>query len=141
MKTLLSRAGFNKRSRTPMHEVIYELMLWTWQKKDSIGMFAREGLQGAMGKDVFYDTLNREDLNWRYYHGQAAAKTIQTIKGPGKKAFVVDDTVAGRVGKKMPGGAIEPFRPCQRTAHNGAASTERGLSCDEGFVPWIVTVY
>jgi hypothetical protein len=28
MKTLLSRAGFNKRSGTPMYEVIYGLMLW-----------------------------------------------------------------------------------------------------------------
>ncbi|MDP3389652.1 MAG: hypothetical protein Q8S48_06780, partial [Methylococcaceae bacterium] len=63
MKTLLSRAGFNKRSGTPIHEVIYGLMLWIWLKKDSIGMFAREGLQGAMGNDVFYDTINREDLN------------------------------------------------------------------------------
>jgi hypothetical protein len=36
-------------------------------------------------------------------HGQAAAKTVQAFKAPGKKAFVVDDTVAGRFGKKMPG--------------------------------------
>ena len=46
MKTLLSRVGFNKRSGTPMPEVIYGLMLWIWLKKDSIGMFSREGLQG-----------------------------------------------------------------------------------------------
>lgn len=65
MKSLLSRAGFNKRSGAPtMHEVIYGLKLWIWQKKGSIGLFAREGLQGAMVKDVFYDTINREDLNW-----------------------------------------------------------------------------
>ncbi|MDO9162314.1 MAG: transposase [Methylococcaceae bacterium] len=103
MKTLLSRAGFNKRSGTSIHEVIYGLMLWIWLKKDSIGMFAREGLQGAMGNDVFYDTINREDLNWRHLHRQTAAKTLQTFKAPGKKAFVVDDTIAGRFGKKMPG--------------------------------------
>ncbi|MDP3391213.1 MAG: hypothetical protein Q8S48_14740, partial [Methylococcaceae bacterium] len=30
-------------------------------------------------------------------------KTLQTFKAPGKKAFVVDDTIAGRFGKKMPG--------------------------------------
>ena len=42
IKTLLSRTGFNKRSGTPMHEVIYGLMLWIWLKKDSIGMFARK---------------------------------------------------------------------------------------------------
>ena len=63
MKTLLSRIDFNKRSETPMPEVIYGLMLWIWLKKDSIGMFSREGLQGAMGKDALYDTINRVDLN------------------------------------------------------------------------------
>jgi hypothetical protein len=103
MKTLLSRASFNRRSGTPMHEVIYGLMRWIGLKKDSIGTFAREGLQGFMGKDVFYDTINREDLNWRNFHGQTAAKTLHTFKSPAKKAFVVDDTVAQRFGKKMPG--------------------------------------
>jgi hypothetical protein len=66
-------------------------MRWIGLKKDTIGMFARKGLQGFMGKDVFYDTINREDLSWRNLHGQAAAKTTQTFKAPGKKAFVVDD--------------------------------------------------
>jgi len=87
MKTLLSRVGFNKRSGTPIHEVIYGLMIWIWLKKDSIGMFAREGLQGAMCKDVFYRTINREDLNWRHLHRQTAAKTLQAFKAPGKNPF------------------------------------------------------
>ena len=63
MKTVLSRIGLNKRSGTPMSEVIFGLMLWLWLKKESIGMFALECLQGAIGKDVLYDTMNREDLN------------------------------------------------------------------------------
>jgi hypothetical protein len=33
MKTVLSRIGFNKRSGTPMNEVIFGLMLWLWLKK------------------------------------------------------------------------------------------------------------
>ena len=59
MKTVLTRAGFNKRSGTSMSDVIFGLILWLWLQKDSIGMFARECLQGAMGKDVLYDTMNR----------------------------------------------------------------------------------
>jgi hypothetical protein len=54
IKTILSRAGFNKRSGTPISEVIFGLMLWLWLKKESIGRFARECLQGAMDKDVRY---------------------------------------------------------------------------------------
>lgn len=57
MGTLLNRSGFNKRSGIPIHEVVYTLSLWLWLKKESIGMFARDSLQG-MGKDVLYDTLN-----------------------------------------------------------------------------------
>ncbi|MDP3931200.1 MAG: transposase, partial [Methylococcaceae bacterium] len=131
---LLSRAGFNKRSGTPIHEVIYGLMLWIWLKKDSIGMFAREGLQGAMGKDVFYDTINREDLNWRHLHRQTAAKTLQTFKAPGKKAFVVDDTIAGRFGKKMPG-ISSHFDHTSGRHLMGQQVLALGLSCEEGFVP------
>ena len=69
MNTILSRAGFAKRSGAPISEVIFSLMLWLWLKKESIGMFARECLQGGMGKDVLDDTMNREDLNWRKNHG------------------------------------------------------------------------
>ena len=96
MNTILSRAGFAKRSGAPIGEVIFSLMLWLWLKKESIGMFARECLQGAMGKDVLYDTMNREDLDWRKYHGQIAYKTVRTLKAPGKKAYVVDDSVLFR---------------------------------------------
>ena len=49
MKTILHRAGFYKRSGFPIGEVIFTLSLWLWLKKESIGMFARDSLQG-MGK-------------------------------------------------------------------------------------------
>lgn len=49
MNTRLSRAGFRKRSGTPMAELVYCLMLWVWLKVDSIGWFARESLQTFSG--------------------------------------------------------------------------------------------
>jgi len=134
MKTVLSRAGFNKRSGTLMSDVIFGLMLWLWLKKDSIGMFARECLQGAMGKDVLYDTMNREDLNWRKFHEQVAHKTVQTFKASGKKAYVVDDTVEQRFGKKMPG-LSSHFDHTSGRHMMGQQVLTLGLSCEEGFVP------
>jgi hypothetical protein len=134
MKTIISRAGFNKRSGTPMSEVIFGLMLWLWLKKDSIGMFARECMQGALGKDVRYATMNREDLNWRKYHGQVAHKTVQAFKAPGKKAYVVDDSVAQRFGKKMPG-ISSHFDHTTGRHMMGQQVLTLGLSCEEGFVP------
>lgn len=85
MATILNRAGFTKRPGTPIGEVVFNLILWLWLKKESIGMFARECLQGAMGKDVFYDTMNREDLDWRNCHGQIAHKRCGHAKRLVKK--------------------------------------------------------
>ena len=47
--------------------------------------------------------MNREDLNWRKFHEQVAHKAVQTFKASGKKAYVVDDSIKQRFGKKMPG--------------------------------------
>jgi SRSO17 transposase len=134
MKTVLNRAGFNKRSGTSMSDVMFSLMLWLWLQKESIGMFARECLQGSMGKDVLYDTMNREDLNWRKFHEQVAHKTIQTFKASGKKAYVVDDSVKPRFGKKMPG-ISSHFDHTSGRHLMGQQVLTLGLSCDEGFVP------
>jgi SRSO17 transposase len=134
MKTLLSRAGFTKRSGTPIHEVIYALTLWLWLKKESIGMFARESLQGAMGKDVLYDTMNREDLNWRKCHEQIAYKAVKALKTSGKKAFVVDDSIEQRFGKKMPG-ISSHFDHTSGRHVMGQQVLTLGLSCEAGFVP------
>ena len=134
MNTILRRVGFEKRSGAAMSEVIFGLMLWLWLKKDSIGMFARECLQGSMGKDVLYDTMNREDLNWRKYHGQIAHKTVQSFKSSGKKAFVVDDSVAQRFGKKMPG-LSSHFDHTTGRHIMGQQVLTLGLSCDQGFAP------
>jgi SRSO17 transposase len=134
MNTILRRVGFTKRSGIPISEVIFSLMLWLWLKKESIGMFARECLQGGMGKDVLYDTMNREDLNWRKYHEQIAHKTVQTFKTSGKKAYVVDDTVEQRFGKKMPG-ISSHFDHTTGRHMMGQQVLTLGLSCEEGFVP------
>jgi hypothetical protein len=41
MKTVISRAGFNKWSGTPMSDVMFSLVLWLWLQKESIVLFAR----------------------------------------------------------------------------------------------------
>ena len=44
MDTLLNRAGFGKRSGTPMPQLVFSLVLRVWLKAGSIGWFARESL-------------------------------------------------------------------------------------------------
>ena len=134
MNAILRRVGFAKRSGTPIGEVIFSLILWLWLKKESIAMFSRDCLEDAMGKDVLYDTMNREDLNWRKYHELIAHKTVKTFKSSGKKAYVVDDTVAQRFGKKMPG-ISSHFDHTTGRHMMGQQVLTLGLSCEEGFVP------
>ena len=133
MKSILNRAGFNKRSGLPIGEVIFTLSLWLWLKKDSIGMFSRESLQG-MGKDVLYDTMNREDLNWRKCHELIAYKAVRSFQPGIKKAFVVDDSVVQRFGKKMPG-ISSHFDHTTGRHMMGQQVLTLGLSCEDGFVP------
>jgi SRSO17 transposase len=133
MKSILSRAGFNKRSGLPIGEVIFTLSLWLWLKKDSIGMFARDSLQ-SMGKDVLYDTMNREDLNWRKCHELIAYKAVRSFQTGIKKAFVVDDSVVQRFGKKMPG-ISSHFDHTTGRHMMGQQVLTLGLSCEDGFVP------
>jgi len=107
LPTLLSRAGISKRSGLPAPDVVYLLLLWVWLKASSIHLFARDSLQGFADarKDVIYDFLKREDVNWRGLHRQIARKVYQDhhLKDSRIKAFVVDDSVKIRTGKKMGG--------------------------------------
>ena len=102
MNTLLSRAGFHKRSGTPIHELVYCLTLWVGLKVDSIGLFARESLNtfSTAEKDALYTVMNREDLNWRRLHQDVALQAVRQLKGSTQpKALVLDDSIKVRHGK------------------------------------------
>jgi hypothetical protein len=105
-----------------------------WLLQDSIGMFARECLQGAMGRDVLYDTMNREDLNWRRYQHQVAAKAVRALPESGRRALVVDDTVEQRFGKKLPGVSSHFDHTTSRHVM-GQQVVTLGLSSEAGFIP------
>jgi len=96
-------------------------------------MFARDSLQG-MGKDVLYDTMNREDLNWRKCHELIAYKAVKSFRKDIKKAFVSDDSIKQRFRKKMPGISSHVDHTTGRHMMGQQVLTV-GLSCEEGFVP------
>lgn len=102
---LIKRAGFTKRTGLPIEQVIYLLMIWVWLKTDSIGMFAKDMMRsfGCRNKDVLYDQMKREDLDWRELHYQTVKKVIvkEKLNKAPIRAFVVDDSVKERKGKKL----------------------------------------
>ena len=70
-------------------------------------MFSRQSMQCFTDskKDVMYDYLQREDVNWRSLHVKIAQQVVKEHKlnSCETKAFVVDDSVKIRRGKKMAG--------------------------------------
>lgn len=137
MKALLSRVGFQKRSGTPVNEVMFCLMLWVWLKSNSVAMFARESMStfSAAGRDALYAAMNREDWNWRRLHLEIARKAVRLMCPAGStKAFVLDDSIKIRHGKKMPG-VSSHFDHTSGLHVMGQQVLTLGLSTACGFVP------
>lgn len=137
MKALLQRSGFHKRSGVGVNSVMYCLTMWVWLKSNSVSLFARDSLRTfcAAGKDVLYEAMNREDWNWRALHLRVARKALQQIAAPdGEQAFVLDDTIKIRSGKKMPG-VSSHFDHTTGRHVMGQQVLTLGVSCAQGFVP------
>lgn len=137
MKARLNRIGFPKRSGTSAHELVYCLMIWVWLKVDSIGMFARESLKtfSCAEKDALYAALNQEDWNWRHLHRDVARQAIRGAKTSSHiRAFVLDDSIQVRHGKKMPG-VSSHFDHTSGRHIMGQQVLTLGMSGTEGFVP------
>lgn len=137
MKARMNRIGFHKRSGTSAHELVYSLMIWVWVKVDSIGMFSRQSLQtfSGAGKDALYAALNQEDWNWRRLHMEIAQQAVRSAKASSQPgAFVLDDSIQVRHGKKMPG-VSSHFDHTSGRHVMGHQVLTLGVSSAAGFVP------
>lgn len=136
--TLLARAKFKKRSGLSASEVVYVLLLWVWLKVGSIRMFSRESLQDFADarKDVVYDFLKREDINWRSFHLQTARKVYQehNLKDCKTKAFIADDTIKTRRGKKVEG-VSRHFDHLTGQTVSGQQVLTLGFATETAFLP------
>jgi len=136
MKAKLNRLGFHKRSGAPANEVVYALMVWVWLKVDSVGMFARESLKtySQASKDALYTAMNHEGWNWHHLNLAMAPQTASALKVSGQSsAFVLDDSIKMRSGKKMPG-VSSHFDHTSGRCVMGQQVLTLGLSSAEGFV-------
>ncbi|GAW98016.1 MULTISPECIES: IS4 family transposase [Colwellia] len=133
---MLRQAKFSKRSGIPASDVVYLLMLWVWLKVDSVAMFSKDSLLSfsAAKKDALYDLLNREDLDWRKLQLLTAKKVLKGKSKNQLSAFVIDDTVKTRRGKKMPG-VSSHFDHLTARCVMGQQIVTLGVANDEQFVP------
>lgn len=100
-------SGFSKRTGLGITESVFLLLVWKWIHTSSIHLFARHSLQNFFqaGKDVMYDLLKRPDIHWRQLNLKIAQQ-VQRSTGLQQSPFtawVLDDSIKTRKGKKMEG--------------------------------------
>ncbi|MCH9659867.1 MAG: transposase [Bacteroidetes bacterium] len=101
-------------------------------------MFSRKSMQSFTDakKDVMYDYLKREDVNWRRFHCQVARQAVMEhdLNKHEIKAFVLDDSVKIRRGKKMAGVSCHFDHLTGRTVMGQQVLT-LGYASEEVFLP------
>lgn len=138
VNTLITKVGLSKRTGTQVSEVVYLLLIWRWLNVSSISMFSHKalGLFSQAKKDVMYDLLKREDINWRGLNLKLAGKVYSAHKLQGAEAcaFVVDDSIKSRMGKRMEG-VSSHFDHVSNSSVMGQQVLTLGLSTDQAFLP------
>ena len=137
-------AGFTKRSGIDITEAVFLLLLWKWINVSSIAMFSRKalGMFSLAKKDVMYDLLKREDINWRLFNLQTAKGVYQQNKLNQSRirALVLDDTIKTRCGKKMEG-VSSHFDHVTGRHVMGQQVLTLGLATEEAFLPLDSQIY
>ena len=137
-------AGFTKRSGIDITEAVFLLLLWKWINVSSIAMFSRKalGMFSQAKKDVMYDLLKREDINWRLFNLQTARGVYQhnTLGQSRIRALVLDDTIKTRCGKKMEG-VSSHFEHVTGRHVMGQQVLTLGLATEEAFLPLDSQIY
>ena len=141
---LLRKAGFKKRSGTGIGETVYLTLMWSWLNMSSIAMFCRQALGtfSEAKKDVIYDLLKREDVNWRDLNIRTA-KAVFTqggLESSTIRAFVLDDSIKTRRGKKMEG-VSSHFDHVTGRHVMGQQVLTLGLASEESFLPLDSQIY
>lgn len=142
--TLLNAAGFTKRSGLQITQVVFLLLIWKWLNVSSIAMFSRKALDTFSNakKDVMYDLLKREDINWRAFNLRTAKEVYREngLNGSRIKTFVLDDSIKERRGKKMEG-VSSHFDHVTNRHVMGQQVLTLGLATEEAFLPMDSQVY
>lgn len=142
--SILSKHGVGKRSGEKIPQLIFTLLVWPFLEVNSIASFCGKmvGNFHAGGKDVLYRFLRREDLNWRAicFSVSKAAYDRHALGSGTDTAFVVDDTLKHRRGKKVEGVSSHfDHTECRHVL--GQQVLQLGLVSAKGFLPVFQQIY
>ena len=141
---LFSLLNIRKRSGVKVQTILFALLIWPMLGAKSIHAFCgkciKNYIQGSI--DTLYAFMRRCDLNWQAISARVALFVFnkQFAKDCEQAAFVVDDTLKKRRGKKVQGA-------CYHFDHNENRSVfsqqfvQLGLSAAGGFLPLLQHLY
>lgn len=143
-KIFRKHSRINKRHGYCVESIIYTLIIWAFLKRSSIKTFCDKciGAFFSGGKDVLYDTMKSEDVNWRLISLETA-KVIyvqNNIASENDTAFIFDDTIKKRSGSKVEGTSVH-FEHAEGRNVKGHQMIELGLSFKNGFLPLDRQIY
>jgi hypothetical protein len=140
----LARQGLNKRSGDPIPQIVFAVLLWPFLPVKSIasfcGKFLTAYLQG--GANVLYRFLRQENVNWRSL-STSLAKTVYATHDLGSEtesAFVVDDSLKHRRGRKVEG-VSSHYDHTQGRHVMAQQVVQLGLASTKGFLPLDQQIY
>lgn len=127
-----------KRSGYGLETIIYTLLIWVFLGESSIKMFFEKSLSVFFkgGKDVLYSCMKDEKINWRQI-SLSTAKEIyvqNNLVFEKESAFVFDDTIKKRTGKKVEG-ISSHFEHAEGRNVMGHQILELGFVFKDGFIP------
>lgn len=138
---------FRKERRSdaePIAGILCALIAWPLLKVPSIHCFCSDLCHFLTGRkddsqrrqDILYGVMGREDINWRRMSGRTSKEVAgQTDLGPvNQRAFVVDDSIKGRRGKKVEG-ASRHWDHTESRSVFGQQVVEFGMAGEKGFLP------
>ena len=141
---LLTQADFRKQKGDELLQVMFALIVWPLLDVRSISNFCGKLISVFIigGSNVLYDFQKREDLKWRKLR-QLTAKRIYIKNGFADekiKAFVFDDTLKARRGKKVEGTSTHFDHTANRHI-KGQQVFEMGLVSPRGYIPLDSQIY
>jgi len=144
LESLIKKAGFTKRSGIDVASAVFLLLMWKWLNVSSIAMFSRKAMEmfSASKKDVIYDLLKRENINWRglNIYTAKAVHEQNNLSSSKVKAFVLDDSIKTRRGKKMEG-ISSHFDHVTGRHVMGEQVLTLGLATEDAFLPLDSQIY
>lgn len=127
-----------KRTGFQMKQIVFTLIIWVFLGKESIRSFMGNLISNFFlgGKDVLYDFMKREDINWRQVTLSVSKEIYlaENLSTQTKVAFVVDDTIKNRRGKKVEG-VSSHFDHTTGRVVKGQQVLQLGLAWPDGYIP------